>query len=248
MARTWTRPSRMAALGIAAATALAVAPVASAQLPGVNNNTQVFPVDDQRILIAVDEPNLEAGTVDVTVQNNTTQALTCTGINGGQAGAVTTAEIAAKSVDFYTRFPNSTLSPIAVDVNVPSAVAGSVGDLGDGFQIDLGSITGMIPGSAAGLVNEEWGALGEIGGEFSQSRLNGHYGGMGTSLTIPAQTAEPYTVELGQTSRGERQAFQAAVVLTCVLEGQRYVFHGYQGEAPVLDSGSGSLAGGSLGS
>ncbi|GAA3511443.1 hypothetical protein [Dietzia aurantiaca] len=248
MARLWVRPSRLAALGIAAATAVAVAPIASAQLPGVDNNTQVFPVDDERILIAVDEPDLEAGTVGVTVQNNTAQALACTGIDGGQAGAVTTAEVAAKSVDFYARFPNSTLSPIDVEVDVPGAIAGSVGDLGDGFQIDLGSITGMIPGSAAGLVNEEWGALGEISGDFTQSRLNGQYGAMGASLSIPALTAQPYTVELGQTSRGERPAFQAAVVLTCVLGGQRYIFHGYNGDAPVLETSTGSLSGGSLGS
>lgn len=56
MARTWARPSRFTALGIAAALAVATAPAASAQLPGVDNNTQVFPVDDTRILIAVDEP------------------------------------------------------------------------------------------------------------------------------------------------------------------------------------------------
>lgn len=249
MERTWARPSRFAAFSIAAALAVATAPVASAQLPGVDNNTQVFPVDDTRILIAVDEPELEAGTVGVTVQNNTDQALTCTGINGGQAGAVTTAEIAAKSVDFYAEFPNSDLSPIDIDLDVPSLLAGSVGDLGDDLAIDLGSIVGMVPGSAAGLVYPEQGALADIGGDFSQARLGGQYGPMGQSLSIPAQTAQPYTVELGQTSRGERQEFQAAAVLTCELNGQRYIFHGYQGgEPPAGGGGSGSLSAGSLGS
>lgn len=248
MERTWARPSRFAAFSIAAALAVATAPAASAQLPGVDNNTQVFPVDDDRISIAVDEPDLGAGTVGVTVQNNTDQALTCTGINGGHAGTVTTAEIAAKSVDFYTEFPNSELSPIDVEVDVPSLIAGSVGDIAGDFAIDLGSIVGLVPGSAAGLVYPEQGALADIGGDFAQSRLDGHYGPMGQSLAVPAQTAQPFTVELGQTSRGERQDFHAAVVLTCELDGQRYIFHGYQGEPPVRTGGSGSLSAGSLGS
>lgn len=249
MARTWARPSRSAAFGIAAAFVVAAAPAASAQLPGVDNNTQVFPVDDTRILIAVDEPDLEAGTVGVTVQNNTEQALTCTGIDEGQAGTVTTAEVAAKSVEFYRQFPNSELSPIDIDLTVPSLLSGSVGDLGDDLAIDVGSIAGMIPGSAAGLAYPEQGALAEIGGDFNQARLNGQYGPMGQTLTIPAETGEPFTVELGPTSRGERQAFQAAVVLTCEFNGQRYVFHGYEGgEPPAGDTGSGSLSAGSLGS
>lgn len=248
MAFTWACPSRFAAVGIAAAFAVAAAPAATAQLPGVNNNTQVFPVDDTRILIVVDEPDLQAGTVDVTVQNDTDQALTCTGINGGQAGAVTTAEIAAKSVDFYTRFPTSDLSPIEIDLTVPSILAGSVGALGDDLMIDLGSIVSMVPGSAAGLVYPEQGALADIGGDFTQSRLNGHYGPMGQTLTIPANTANPMTVQLGQTSRGERQPFSAAVVLTCEFAGQRYIFHGYQDGEPPSGGGSGSLSTGSLGS
>ena len=249
MARTWARPSRIAALGIAAAFVAATAPAASAQLPGVDNNTQVFPVDDDRILVAVEEPDLEAGIVGVTIQNNTDEALTCSGIDGGSAATVTTAEIAAKSVEFYRQFPNSELSPIDIDVSVPSALAGSVGDLGDDLAIDLGSIVGMVPGSAAGLVYPEQGALADIGGDFTQSRLNGHHGPMGQTLNIPAQTAEPFTVELEQTSRGDRQEFHAAVVMTCELGGQRYIFHGYQGdEPPAADTGSGSLSAGSLGS
>lgn len=250
MARTWERPYRFAALGIASALIVAAAPAASAQLPGVDNNTKVYPVDDTRISIAVDSPDLEAGTVGVTVQNNTDQPLTCTGINGGQAGTVTTAEIAQKSVDFYTRFPDSDLSPIEIDLTVPGLISGSVGDFADDLRIDLGSVAGMVPGSAAGLVDPERGALGEIGGAFARSRLDGHYGPMGASLTIPARSAEPFAVTLGQTSRGERQAFQAAVVLTCVIgdQQQRYVFHGYQGGLAPADGGSGSLSTGSLGS
>ena len=250
MARMWARPSRFAALGIAAAFVVGTAPAAAAQLPGVDNNTRVFPIDDTRILIAVDEPDVEAGTVGVTVQNNTDQALTCTGIREGQqAGTVTTAEIAARSVEFYRQFPDSDRSPIDIDVRVPSLLSNSVGDLGDDLTIDVGSIAGLVPGSAAGLVYPEQGALQDIGGDFTQARLRGQYGPMGQTLTIPAQTAQPYTVELGPTSRGERPGFQAGVVLTCQFNGQRYIFHGYQGgEPPVVDAGSGSLSAGSIGS
>lgn len=244
MARTWVRSSRIAALGIAAALTAATVPVASAQLPGVDNNTQVFPVSDTRILINVDEPDLDAGTVGVAIQNNTDETITCTGIDGGQAATVTTAEIAAKSVDFYSRFPHSTLNPIDIDVTVPSLISGSVGDfLPADAAIDLGSVVGMFPGSSAGLLDAEWGALAEIGGEFNQSRLDGHHGPMGQNLTLQQLSTQEFTVALGETSQGERQTFHAAVVMTCVFAGQRYIFHGYQGEPPAIGGTSGSLAG-----
>lgn len=243
--------TRFLGVGTAAAAVLATASVASAQLPGVDNTTMVFPVDDQRIQIAVEPADIENGTVAVTVQNNTSQAITCQGREGAAAGAATPATITARSVDFYENFPHSEIADLEVGIQAPSAVSGSINL--DDLSFNLGSIQALIPGSAAGMYDPEWGALGEIGGEFSQARRDGHVGYTGNTLTLPANQATPMTINLGHTSRGERQEFQAGFFMTCEFEGQRYVFYGYEGDVePVLEddeaaTGSlGSLGAGSL--
>lgn len=233
---------RSVAVGAAvAATAVAV-PFAAAQIPGDNPRSWVFPVDDTRIQLAVDPVDTESGTVGVTIQNNTSQSLTCQGLDGTAAATVTNAEVVARSVDFYTKFPHSDFADLEISV---SAFLVNINE-----SIPLGSVVDMVPGSAAGMVNPEWGALGEVGSAFSAARLAGEYGPMPNTLTIPAQTAQQYDVQLHRPSSGTWDDFQSGVFATCVIDSQRYVFHAYEGdERPVIDTEtSGSLGSAGLGS
>ena len=244
---------RTAAVAAAAALAITAAPASSAQdirpyqLPGVDNTTEVFPIDDDRIQVAVDPVDVEAGTVGVTIQNNTAESLTCQGREGATAGALTPAEVTARAVDFYEKYPNTELADFEVGLTGKGIIAGSVNGLAPDLQFDLGSATALLPGSAAELYNSEWGALSEIGGQFSQARLAGQVGYTPNQVTLPARQATPFTVPLEHTSQGDREDFQAGFFMTCVLDNQRYVFHGFEGDVrPVIDAPDQGL--GSLGS
>lgn len=241
MAGSWHPSARIAALGLAAVFVAAAAPAANAQIPGDNPRATVFPVDDTRIQVTVAPADMEAGTVRVAIQNNTDGNLTCTGIDGGHAGTVTTAELVARSVDFYTQYPHSELADMLL--TLPSQAGGNK-------TIALGSAQAQL-GSAAEFINPEWAALSENEEALEAARLAGHYGPMGTSLTIPAGQAIDRAVRLDHQVSGTRAEFQAGVFMTCVLSGQRYVFHAYEGEVKPnyrADSSTGSLSGAGLGS
>lgn len=241
MAGSWHPSARIAALGLAAVFVAATAPAVTAQIPGNNPRTTVFPVDDTRITVAVDPADMDAGTVRVAIQNNTGSNLNCSGLDGGQAGTVTTAELVARSVDFYTQYPHSELADMLL--TLPSQAGGNK-------TIALGSVQAQL-GSAADFINPEWAALAANEEAFEEARLAGHYGPMGTSLSIPAQQAIERTVNLRNQVSGERADFQTGVFMTCVLSGQRYVFHAYEGEvkpAYGTDSSTGSLGSAGLGS
>ncbi|WP_430332899.1 hypothetical protein [Rhodococcus sp. ACT016] len=212
---------RIAVTALAAAAALATgAGVASAQIPGETRPTTVFPVDDHRIQLAVDGPNVSTGTVSGSIQNNTDSNLTCTGLDGGPAGTVTRDTIVARSVDFHAEFPYSPLAPM--DITVQG---------GDSQQFGLGSAAGAA-GSMAGLLWPDLAALNVISAEYDEARLAGQVGKMATSVTIPARTSQPFTVNLDRASVGGWTDFSTGVFLTCVLDGQRYVFHGYENGRP----------------
>lgn len=236
--------ARAAVLGVAAAAAVAAVPFAAAQIPGDNPRSWVFPVDDARIQMAVGAADLETGQVNVTIQNNTEQNLTCKGLDDASAATVTTAEVVARSVDFYTQYPHSEMA----DLNVHASVF--VTTINE--NIPLGSVVDMAPGSAAGLVNPEWGALGQVGGAFSAARLAGQYGPMSNSITVPAQSAEQRSVQLQRPSSGTWQEFQTGIFATCEIDGQRYVFHAYEDDQrpdlAATSESTGSLGSAGLGS
>ncbi|QCQ91030.1 hypothetical protein [Rhodococcus sp. SGAir0479] len=214
---------RIAVTALAAAAAVAAgAGVASAQIPGETRVTTVFPVDDHRIQLAVDGPNLSTGTVSGSIQNNTDSNLTCTGLDGGPAGTVTRDTIVARSVDFHARFPYSPLAPLRIGAQGPGVSDSEFG---------LGSLAGAA-GSLAGMLWPDLAALEPITAEYDQARLAGQVGKMATSVTVPARTSQPFTVNLDRPSAGTRTDFGTGVFLTCVLDGQRYVFHGYENGRP----------------
>lgn len=241
MARTWHPSARFAALGLAAAFAVAAAPAATAQIPGNNPRTTVFPVDDTRIQLAVDPVDLATGTVRLIMQNNTAATLTCTGIDGGPAATVTTAEVVARSVDFYTQYPQSQLANLTL--NLPSAAGGAQ-------TIPIGSVQTEL-GSAAEFMNPEWAALSASGEALEQARLAGHYGVAGTNISIPASQAFEQVVRLEHPVEGTRANFQTGVFMTCAVGGQRFAFHAYErDQKPVYGPGgsTGSLGSAGLGS
>lgn len=215
--------SRIAAVAVAAvAVAATGGGIAAAEIPGETRPTTVFPIDDQRVQLAIDGPNLATGVVSGSIQNNTDSALTCTGVDGGPAGTVTPDHVVARSVDFYANYPYSPLAPLTIGVQ------GATGP--DPFG--LGSVTGLVPGSLSELFWPDLAAIGVISTAYDEARVDGQVGVTGTSVSVPARTSQPFNVQLQRASSGGWQDFSTGIMVTCVLEGQRYVFHGYENGRP----------------
>lgn len=223
---TTSRPLSRVMAAIAVIPVVTSSPVASAQLPGVETGRAVVIVDDSTLQVAVDAPNLAAGTVGVSLQNNSTSAITCSGIRGEtsgtltRAGTVTTAEIVARTVDYYARYLHK------YDTRLPIHV-------GSGTAIDmdltagLGSITDLVPGSMTGGLRPEFGAAGRLAELYTEARVNGLVGTVG-SVTVPARSGTTLSVQLGDPSVSPRRAdFRPAAVFGCQRAGQDYVYAGY---------------------
>lgn len=151
------------------------------------------------------------------------------------------AEVVARSVDYFTQYPLSELADLTL--NLPSAAGGAQ-------NIGLGSAQVQV-GSAAEFLNPEWDALNQNDAALEQARLAGHYGVLGTTISIPATSAFEQTVRLTHPVEGQRADFQTGVFMTCTVAGQRYAFHAYEGDVkPVYgtDESTGSLGGAGLGS
>lgn len=250
---TASKTVRRAAAAVAASAAVIVTGgVASAQIPGQNVPAQVFPVDDQSIQLAVNSPNIETGAVSITMQNNTGSAITCTGIGGGPAATVTRDEVVALGVDHWARYPYAPFQDLEFDLQMPSlgSISLPIPDLPPQLDIGLGSVTGLLPGSLGDMFWPEVGYAAEVGTAYGEARRAGQVAVLGASFTVPANTSVTVTGQLGDLSRGERQPFSAGAIATCVVDGQRYIFAGYEDGRPDIgrDSGSGSLSSGSLGS
>ncbi|KAA0917288.1 hypothetical protein [Dietzia sp. ANT_WB102] len=211
--------------------------VASAQLPGVPPGRSVVVVDDTTVQIAVDAPDLTAGTVGVSLQNNSATTITCSGMRGETAdsmtrgGTVTTAEIVARTVDYYAKHLHTYDGVLPVNV-------GS-GATNMGIKVGLGSVTDLIPGSLTGGLRPEFGEAGRLGELYTEARLNGLVGPV-SSVSIPARSGTTLSVVLGHSSTGERPAdFRPAAVFACQRGGQDYLYSGYFGEdTPSIPLGS----------
>lgn len=231
--RVLLKPAGRAALSVVAGAALVASAhgVAAGLIPGEYRVAEVFPVDDQRVQVAVQSPDLEAGTVSGSVQNNTDDELICTGVRDevtgtvGAAATATRADIVARSVDFLAEYPYSPLAPLVINVEAPSGMGGPQ-------IVDLGSVTGMVPGSLAEGFWPDLAAMSVIGQLYDEARMHGQVGRTGSTITVPARTSEPFTVDLEQASAGGHHSFEAGVMLTCEMGPQRYVFHGYENGRP----------------
>ncbi|PTM87429.1 hypothetical protein C8N39_105261 [Dietzia psychralcaliphila] len=241
--RTLVRFRSVAATSTAAATTavaivMAAAAPASANLPGVDPGTNVVIVDSTLIQVAVDAPNLTAGTVGVSLQNNTTSQITCNGIRGtdtgttSRAGTVTTDEIVARTVDYYATYPHAFDPGMTIPVGSNGTNIITIG-------ADLGSITGLIPGSAAGSLRSEFGAAGRLSEMYTSARLDGLVGVI-ESITLPASSGTTRTVALNDPASGPRPAdFRPGALFACQISGQDFLFSGYFGDAtPTIPLGS----------
>ncbi|MDV8001823.1 hypothetical protein [Rhodococcus sp. IEGM 1408] len=235
---TRTAVRSAAAAATAVAIAVAVAAPASAQLPGVDLGTNVVIVDSTLVQVAVDAPNLTAGTVGLSLQNNTSSAITCSGIRGtdtgttSRAGTVTTDEIVARTVDYYAQYPHTFDPALAIPVGSNGTNILTVG-------ADLGSITTLIPGSLSGSLRPEFGATGRLSEMYTDARLDGLVGTIDT-VTIPASSGITRTVALNEPAAGPRpSSFRPGALIACQISGQDYLFSGYFGDAtPTIPLGS----------
>lgn len=211
--------------------------VASAQLPGVTPGQSVVVVDDTTIQVAVDAPDLVAGTVGVTLQNNSGTSITCNGIKGDsdgtmtRGGTVTTTEIVARTVDYYADNLHT------YDGTLPVSVGS--GNLGMDITVGLGSVTDLVPGSLTGGLRPEFGEAGRLSELYTEARLNGLVGPV-SSVTVPARSGTTMSVVLGPSSTGERPTdFRPAAVFACQRDGHDYLYSGYFGtETPTIPLGS----------
>jgi len=211
-------------LGLAGSSA-----VASAQLPGVETGRAVVIVDDTTIQVAVDAPNLSAGTVGVSLQNNSNAAITCSGIRGEtsgaltRAGTVTTAEIVARTVDYYAKYLHKYDSRLPIHVGSGTAI-----DMD--LTAGLGSITDLVPGSMTGGLRPEFGAAGRLAELYTEARIGGLVGTV-ASVSIPARSGTTLNVPLGDPSVSPRRAdFRPGAVFGCQRGGQDYIYAGYHGD------------------
>lgn len=238
MARKWHPSARVAALGLAAAFVAAAAPAATAQLPGDNPRVTIYPVENTGIQLSVQPLDEAEGTVDLVVQNNTATNLNCTGlVDGGPAATVTTADVVARSVDYFRNYPITTYADLQLNLPSPAGTQ----------MIGLGSVQDQA-GSLSEFINPEWGALVANGNALDAARLAGHYGALESNISIPANSAFERTVRLDLPVQGARSDFQTGVFMTCTIGGQRYAFHAYEGDVEPNINGTGSLSSLGLGS
>lgn len=228
---------RLGVLASAVAVTGALAPAASAQIPGtlpaVDAQTYTVVTGDQRLRVAVSEPNYAGGTVSVTVQNNTGGAITCGGFGGGPGLSVAPAEVISRSMDHYSRYAVYPDPKVTVD---PIKVAG-IGV--DEIVVPLGSVTDMFPAVAARHIWPEGGSRAVIASKFDDARMQGQTGRQDT-FTVPANTGVPFTITLNTPATSPRPEFDAAAMVGCTLGGLNYVFAGYSPSTPP-QGGVGSL-------
>ena len=227
------------AAGVAIVSVAGSGALASAQLPGVTPGKTVVIVDDTTVQVAVDAPNLVPATVGVGLQNNSNSAIPCDGLKGKKeggpktrGGTITTSEIVARTVSFYTKYPH------AYDDVMPVELTGAfVG--GTQIFVGTGSVTDFVPGSLTGALRPEFGEAGRLNELYTQARVNGLVGAV-NSATIPANSGTTLTVPLGVSSTGVRPLdFRPAAVIACQRGNQDFLYSGYYGDqTPSIPLGS----------
>ena len=90
----------------------------------------------------------------------------------------------------------------------------------------------LTPGSVSQRLWPDLAAMQVISDSYDEARLAGHVGKTLPTVTVPARTSQPLKVQLDRPSAGTWQDFNTGIMLTCVLDGQRYVFHGYENGRP----------------
>ena len=229
---------RFGVAGCALALTAALAPAASAQIPGtlpeVDAQTYAVVTGDKRIRVAVSEPDVNAGRVTVTVQNDTAAAITCGGFGTGPGVSVAPAEVVSRSVEHYSKHlvypePKVTVDEIKV-----------IGMGVDEITVPLGSVTQLFPAVAARYIWPEGGSRAVIAAQFDDARMLGRTGRQ-DSFTVPANSGLPINIALNAPATGPRTQFDAGALIGCTIGGVNYVWAGYSPNTPP-QGGQGSLS------
>lgn len=207
--------------------------VSSAQIPGIDPSADTVISDAQGLVtVQVNSPNLTNGTVSGQIINKSASTITCNGFpttsqadsaNTRTPGLVATrSQIVADSLDYYAKFPYKSDPMVAVDAPVIGMI-----------NVDLGSVSGLVPPFAANLIWPDAGARANIGAAVTDARIAGELGTQST-ISIPANNGTVgYTVQLGRPSNGNRSQFSAGVFLACEISGKKHVFGGFEnGQRP----------------
>ncbi|WP_264885909.1 hypothetical protein [Dietzia sp. NCCP-2495] len=180
--------------------------------------------------VAVAQPDVAAGRVLVTVQNNTGGQLTCGGFDGGGSIEVAPAEVISRSVDHYSRYP---VYP------EPKITTNNIQIVGV-ITVPLGSVTDMLPAAAARHIWAEQGSRSVIASKFDDARMQGQTGRHTANVSIPANSSTSVSVALAPVSQGSRQPFDAGALVGCTFGGVNYVYAGFSPDTPA-QGGTGSL-------
>ena len=232
----------LAAAGLAAGTGLA-----GAQIPGGNTGGNVVKTDSNDLLVTVNDTAPNASQVTGSIENSTGNNFRC-GVPAGDGeelpGQATTAQVVSLAMDYYTR---------------------SIYSGGDGFDIPMvgelntGSLDDILPSGGSSGIGGSSEAGDDVTTAQQAARVDGRTGdplvGGNSAFNVNASQTVNWTASMTVSSTGNRGEWQAAAMFYCIdqVTEEHYVFAGYEGLEPgespdPVESDSGSLAAGSLGS
>jgi len=231
--RVSTRTAALAGAAVTfAATTVLTGGVASAYIPGADNDGVVVITDSDLVQVAVNPKAPNAVQVTGSITNTGARPLRCGVPSADSAaadgpGQVTEAEVVTRSMDFYR-----------THVFEPG---GFVVPMGGGV-VTAGSLYNVLPttGSLTGSL------LGDSGAEMVQiremqknARVAGHTGdpvvGTAAAFTLNAGQTSNWTANLAAPATGDRGDWQAAAMFFCrhtTAPVENFVFAGYEPTTP----------------
>ena|GEM_PF-3639038 len=231
--------ARLAAVAAATGLVLSGGAAAQAALPGTGGANTVVNVDNKDVTVTVGVPDVEAGTVEVELTNNSANAYTCN--VSKEANTVTEAALVDAAMTYYR-------------TNVYPGTGGGL--------VDTGSLTSKLGTSSlapllGGVVDVP---LAQLQAGQKAAQIAGHFGEF-PNQKLPAKTGDAATpvkttVKLMDSAVGPRTEFRAGAVVLCTKDDKSapnntYAFAG-KSEAPKggdnNTAAGGSLSLGSLGS
>ncbi len=217
--------ARAASVVTLAAATMLVGGLASAHIPGANNDGVVVITDSNLAQVTVADKAPNAAQVTGTITNTGALPLRCAtpGLSAAEyPGQVTEAKVVERAMDYYRA---NIYAPGGFEIPLGGGVltAGSLYDI-----LPTGSLTGSLGKPVAGLV--------EIREMQQSARVAGHTGdprvGTATAFTLaPGQNAN-WVADLAAPSTGDRGTWQAAAMFFCSTTtgpANSYVFAGFEG-------------------
>jgi len=242
---------RRSAVAAAAAAGLVVSGLAAASaqnvIPGDTDPGQTIFTGRDGVTITIDEIDRETGAVSGTFVNEFGSNLNCASPDANpdlvRGGTVSTAEVIEASIDYYTRYQSSQPGQIVAGSSIP--LLGQAG-----IDVPFWPLFQLLPtGSAAGSLSNSVSEATEIANANRDALMQGMVGRIGT-FTVNNGVTRDWSTTLSPPSIGERGTDPLGVIFVCRVGnagGPHYAFAAYE-DVPPPEPGTGSLAGGSLGS